>query len=531
MLTLPLEPTDDRADPIFRDEAGCRRWLAQLQLTNLQQAHDKLLSQINELNRCPMRAQERLNTLELLRETIEHLQAELAKKIADKPLPLNESEFKVLQCIVQLWAALTTGYQRCLQSQISGEFYGDAALLCQRCLHYTGLQILEYRRTGYEFDSRLWRQLHELYAHAEQQDCHQTEVADRVAGNSSSCTASYCKTLLACFANPAQMTRWQFLQMDRWLALWRNATTLDDSCSKSKNDAQPLAVDLSGATGLQQADALPHHRAMRYLAMVPISKLLRVKTVLLQQGQTPQQVGLGDHLNSGSCLELLTFLHHIWCDGGHQRSVARRPSTLATELCYKPDGIFAHMTGAPFKNGGLNDLAVKQIQTLGYAQAGRDLAEMGYPLEKWQINNESIMGAGLTRAEGGDTRVRCRQLISHHPENSPFFMLGAIVWARVAQPGKLQMGIRYLHGRPVAVRIHVPSINPSVSSIYAPAFLLPELASIKTPASLIVPRDWFEARRIIEIAYPNGETLTVKMDFSVERGLDYERVGFTRIED
>ncbi|MFA6921478.1 MAG: hypothetical protein WC216_06510 [Gallionella sp.] len=529
MLTLPLDPTDDRADPIFKDAAGCGQWLAQLQLTNLQLAQGRLLAQINELNRYPMRALERLNTLELLRETVEHLQGELAKKLADKPLPLNENEFNTFQLIVQLWTAMATGYQRCLQAQISGEITGYGALLCQRCLNYSGLVILEYQRTGYELSPELWRRLHELYAHAEEQDLHQTEVADPVNNFSTSCTACYAKTLLACYANPAQMTRWQFLHMDRWLTTWSNATTLDDSYSKSRNDAQPLAIDLSGSRGLQPTEGLPHHHALRYLAMVPISKLLRVKTILLQQGQTPSQAGLGEHSDTGACLELLAFLHQIWCENRHKRTTARRPSTLTTELCCKPDTIYAHLTGTPFKDSGIGELAIKQIQTLGYAQAGKNLAEMGYPLEKWRIQNESIMGAGLSRIDDTGASLRCRQLIAHRPENSPYFMLGTIAWARVSQNGKLQTGVRYLPGRAVAVRIHVLSINPSVSTIYAPAFVLPELPSIKTPASLIVPRDWFEARRVIEIAYPNDEVQTVKMGFSVERGLDYERISFTTL--
>ncbi len=86
MLTLPLEPTDDRADPIFKDAAGCAKWLGQLQLTNLQLAHSLLYTQLGELNRYPMRGLERLNTLELLRETVGYVQDDYAKKLIAKPL-------------------------------------------------------------------------------------------------------------------------------------------------------------------------------------------------------------------------------------------------------------------------------------------------------------------------------------------------------------------------------------------------------------------------------------------------------------
>jgi hypothetical protein len=74
MLTLPLEPTDDRANPIFKDAASCNAWLAQFQLTNLQQAQSQLTTQLGELNRYPMQGLERFRTLEALRETIDHVQ-------------------------------------------------------------------------------------------------------------------------------------------------------------------------------------------------------------------------------------------------------------------------------------------------------------------------------------------------------------------------------------------------------------------------------------------------------------------------
>ena len=520
MLTLPLEPTDDRADPIFRDAAGCERWLSQLQLTNLQQAQGRLLSQLIELNACPMRAADRLAILEQLRETVEHVQTEFARKLAD-------TELNALHLIARLWAAMNTGYQRCLQAQMSGEIADRGALLCQRCLHYGSLELLEYLRAGYQPAPALWRTLHALYAHAEAQDWHQAEVGDPLSAQAASCTASYAKTLLCAYANPAQLSRWQYLQMVRWLATWSGVVTVEDSYTKNKSDAQPLAIDLSGASGLQQTEGLQHHAAMRYLAMVPISKLLRVKTILLQQGQTPQQVGLGEHTDGAACLDLLNHLHRIWCDNGHKRLAARRAAGLATELGSGLDGIFAHLTGTPFKGTGLDSLALKQIQTLGYAQGSRNMADLGYPLESWQILNESAVGAGLARNDEAGARFRCRQLIAHRPGNSPYFMLAAIAWVRVAQTGCLQIGLRYLPGRPEALRIHVPSINPSVASIYAPAFLLPELPAIKTPTSLIVPRDWFVPHRIIELAHTDGHVTRVEMGFSVERGLDYERISFT----
>ena len=103
MLNLPLDPTDDRAKPAFKDAVSCAKWIAQLQLTNLHQAHGVVRTQLDEFNRYPMRGLERLRTLELLRETVAHLQTDYARKLTARKLPLNEEEFTILVCITALW--------------------------------------------------------------------------------------------------------------------------------------------------------------------------------------------------------------------------------------------------------------------------------------------------------------------------------------------------------------------------------------------------------------------------------------------
>ncbi len=505
MLTLPLEPTDDRANPIFKDAVGCAQWLSQLQLTNLQQAHSKLLTQINEFNRYPMRGLERLNTLELLRDAAGYVQDELVKKLTAKPLPLNESELVAFLRVIQLWQAMATGYQRGLQDYISGDksLVPHGALLCQRCLFYSGMQIFEHLRAGYEFSPKLWRQLHELYAFTEQQDIHQTAVADLPGNPPTSCLGSYVKTLLACYANPVQMTHWQVQLMDRWLSAWSASISVAGNCSLSKNDALPLAVDLSGTQGLQRVAGLPQNDALRYLAMVPLSKLLRVKTILLQQGQTPLQVGLGDQQDSQTCLEFLTVLHKRWCE--NQRSCERRQASLHTAISFSPAGIYAQLTGQPLPPS--------------------DSTEHTQQTEGWLIINESIMGAGLVRDDLNGGRIRCEQLLALHRDKTPSCVLGATVWVKVMLNGRLQIGVRYLPGQPEAVRISASK----ASKLPAPAFLLPAMPDIRTPASLVIPSGWFEAGRVIEVLHQNGEIVVVRLGFSVEHGLDFQRVSFTAI--
>lgn len=538
MLTLPLEPTDDRADPLFKDAASCEKWLSQLQLTNLQMAHSLLLTQLDELNRYPMRGQERLDTLELLRETIGYVQDDYAKKITSKPLPLTDSELVVFVAIVQLWHALVLGYQRCLQAFIAGDalLARQGALLCQRCLLYSGLEIFEHLRIGYEFNTKLWYQLHDLYAFAEKQNFETTDVPNPLNNQTplDSCRSAYVKILLACHARPAELSRSQLRLLDHWLTQWSANVTVERSYTLSKGDAPPLTVDLASTHGPLPLDKSTHSDSMRYLAMVPLSKLLRVDTILLQQGKSPQQVGLGNQGNSNECIEFLTLLHQCWCEEHNTRFSERRPVVQHAQLCSKTENIFANLSGRAFKHPGHDSisesLARKQIEAFGRVLKNKSEQVQNkteFELETWHFENESILGARLLRKDSQGARLSYNQLVALRPGDSDIFLLGVTVWVQVLRTGQLQIGVRYLPGNVNAVTICATGLNVSAQDKYAPAFILQAVPALKIPPSMIVQRDWFKPDHIVEVMNQNAEKQHIKMGFSVERGIDYERVSFT----
>ncbi|OFZ69186.1 MAG: hypothetical protein A2V79_12835 [Betaproteobacteria bacterium RBG_16_56_24] len=539
MLNLSLEPTDDRANPLFRDASSCAKWLAQLQLTNMQLAHSHLLTQINELNRYPMPGLERLNTLEQLRETVGYVQDQYSGKLASKPLPLNESELMVLFAVVQLWHALVSGYQRCLQDYMAGDrkLAKHAALLCQRCLLYSGLEIFEHLRVGYEFDAKLWQQLHGLYAFAEERGFHSAEVADPLNSEQprSSCQGVYARVLLACHARPAELSRAQLHLLDAWLTQWSGTVTIDRNCTPGTTEAQPLALDMSSAHGLWPVKLIQHSDSMRYLEVSQLSKLLRAKIALLQQGKTPQQSDLGSQGNSRDCIDFLKFLHQCWCEE-HSRFGERPPITLEAHLCSGIEDVYAQLTGRRFKpfgrDAGINRKASEQIEVFGRVLQGdrndrNDRNEQKFQMENWHLENGSILGARLTRKDTIGGRLSYDQLVAVRPDSAETFTLGATAWARVTRAGQLQIGVRFLPGAAKAISICATGINATTMDKYAPALLLQAVPALKMPHSLIIPRNWFQRGRVIEVTLPGSGPQLAKMGLSVERGIDFERVSFT----
>ncbi len=511
-----MEPTDKRANPKFKNAATCVKWLAQMQFTNLQVAQAALRAELDDFNRFPARGLERLQTLEALRETVHHVQADYAKKLFARPLPLATAELALLAAINGLWQAMANGYLRCLQDYQAGDSHlaQFGALLCHRGLLYHGMQIIEHLRVGYDFDGQLWRQLHGLYTFAEEQGLLTALVTDELSEHErrSSCHAIYVKTLLACRAKPEELSRNQQQWMNRWLTSWAPAMVLErtyGTYAVSKGDAPTLAIDLDSAAGLQSiGPALPENGNIRYLPMVPMSKLLRVKTILLQQGQSPRQLELGEGCETFDCAELLSHLHKCWCEAPIGRSAARQAASKQTQLCYGLEGIHSYIADRTFRLPKKN---------AAFA--------LGYPEDTCEVEDESVLGARLLRAKLDSERLSANQIVACRAAGTKSFTIGVTAWVSVKRTGELHMGLRYLPGTPQAISVKSKAATPEAPSVQA-ALLLPAMAELNIPSSLIIPRNVFQAGATLEVTFPDGKKMNAKMRFSVERGVDYERISY-----
>ncbi len=534
-----LEPTDDLAQPAFRDAASCTEWLSQLQLTNLNLAQGTLRKEIGEFNRCALRGGDRLQTMEALRETVAIVQTDFSRKLVGKKLPLADDEFMLLLALAGLWQSMEAGYLRCLQMAEAGDrqLASQRALLGHRCVHYSGQTLNEFLRAGYEPDNKWWRHFHELYAHLEARGIHQQAVTDPYSrsGQGVSCRTLYATALLMHRARLV-LSRGQWHVAERWLEQWGDsALTVEPRCSMSKGDAPPLAVDLAGEHGLfpiQQATAAA---SMRFLAMVPLSKQIRVKTILLQQGQTPQQAGLGGETSSKECIALLGELHRCWCEA-RAESLADAPRTEAAtvQLCAGLENAYAFIARKPFKPvkdaARAKQDAQKQIETFGRVldETGQHtLTELGFVPEEWQVEENGLLHARLLRKANAGERLAANQLVSVVSADGAALKLGVIGMVSVTRHHHLYITVHFLPGQPQALVVRGNAEEGSLLlSGSAPALLLPALEKLKIPASLILPRDWFHAERKLEFTLPDHSKQSIVLGFSVTKGSDYERVSF-----
>jgi hypothetical protein len=523
VFTGKLPTAEAQAAGAFANAAACEQWLAQLQLSDIRAAHLALLREVTQLNHSAIVPSERLKILERLTETVAHVQAESAKRLVGRPLPLADAEAAALKGITGLWAQMVTGYRHVLEKAAgNAELAAQRPLLTQRCLRYTGAQIIDFLRMRYEIPGDQWPQLHAVFAYAEAQRFAEAGVPEP-NGGTSSCRGVYVETLLVCHANPYEMTPKQLEITQRWLRGWCANVAVNLSPKHGDDGVPCLAVYLKGQAGLQSLKQVTVSEATRYLDLSDLSKILRVKQILLQQGQSPDQLGLGRDCEQPSCGQLLTQLHKVWCEGVPVRSFERRQTVSQAQVAFGLGGVWQFIAGKAFTQPG-------QKRRPGGAPAwgGAPAAKAGaQPIkeETWAVKDESVVGMRLEREVDGE-RLVINQLVALKITTATWHLLGVVRWLVVGRTGALQAGLRTLPGapKPVAVRPAGPAIPPSEP--WVEALFLPEVPSLKLPGSLILPKGLYQPHGLLEL-HRDEAARKVKLNLLVERGVDYDRVSFS----
>src|SRR4051812_3410833 len=117
---MQLPELSPKAAPEFIDPASSKAWLENVPLANVAAAQRDLLTQVEEFNRFPTSAANRLAVLETLREAVNFVQVEQAKRFTNRALPMAEAEAAAFEDTADLWEEMRIGYLRCFEAALDG---------------------------------------------------------------------------------------------------------------------------------------------------------------------------------------------------------------------------------------------------------------------------------------------------------------------------------------------------------------------------------------------------------------------------
>lgn len=524
---LPIDTADAHA---------CTTLIAALPLTNAREAHQTLIMLLTGLSHRPPPAAAYLDVLETARAPLAYLQDEIAQRYASKPLPPTPAEGEAFRQVLSLWQAMARAYAQVAQLGAGDpQIQNTLALICQRCVHYAGKVILEFFRARRDPSPGAWIDLHGYFATAEEWRIDKSAVPEPLneVSKSQSAAEAYVAILLVDLASPYSRSAHEFSWLCRWARRFAPLTVVRTLAEQVETRA--FGVDLMRDASTRPLDLLPRSASVRWFDTRGLSPQIQDLLARLKERENPAELGLGSDCPATVASRLLLQLYKPWCLNATPRRFQRRGANGTAQTCLGFESIHYHVSGTEFNQpehvriysrGDMERIWTFRDQLDPTRLSVRtSQMEIGYPLERWEVLNQSVSGFRLQRGEAG-ARIEHGQLFCLKPPDGEHFLLAQVSW-NLMQKDDLLIGIHVLPGVPQAIAVRATGLKVSPSERYERAFLLPAVPALNEAVSLVLPRGWFQAERVIEIH--TDRQIKLKLIELLSQGPDFERITFSRL--
>lgn len=490
-------------------------WIEELPMMNLGETSRRLYQLIQELNRVKLDPKTRFALLELLRPPMEHIFNALSKHFLNQSVVLAERERKVLNLAQSIQANMATGYKICVvhacQKLRDKELKHIATVGIHRAISSLTLSLCRCLQLYFQPPKGLWLELHQLYRLATYHSLDNKEVKDKQLKLVESFTISeaYARALTLAGCRPNQLRQNEITMAYDALEEWCGYIDV----SNDKENAI-FVIDPTRDLGPQYLNRAPANaEACLYLH----SKELVEK---LQQAESGASgLTIPDKMTPG----LINHLSHSWGTSA-ERSFRRTECKIPVKLCLGLSALHHFISdGASFRQQltGGKKIAVSGIdidsQTSkliedawdnaldgGSHSMASDIITDDIDLDEIQqmlieeeekpedfvdfatfAINSSPGGYCLQWTQDVPPNLRTGEIIGIR-ESGQKWRVGVIRWVKQLAGTGAQFGIELLSPSAEAVGARV-ILKTGEKSQYQRCLLLPELAAIGQPATLITP--------------------------------------------
>lgn len=515
------------------DLASGMAFLSRLPVTNPTVAHPSLAEFIESLIEAPPPFQVFVQLLEHSRIALDKLQEELARAFLGKAVPLGETEENAFQQVVRGWHRMARAYARCAQldNGTDPEHSTRVATILQRCIRYSGLSIIEHFRVRRELPAGLWLDFFGYYDSAEEWEIANLPVFEPFdrSRQTSNCATELVSVLLVELAGPYSYSVRDIELVVGWARLWSH---LVEVVPLGSNEIGPLySIDLLKDSGIRLQRHETHSATARRLDTQQLATQVDSVRHQLAQKISPSRLGLGECLNS-EARTLLDELSRPWAQIASPRRFRRRPAQGEALVASGFDNLHYLIAGKDFTQPESGSVYSRKEYDMLFAFRHRvdptqqyfvDRGIRDVPADMWEVINQSAAGFRLIRRAAGQ-RVLHKQLIAVRPPESDRFVLAQAHWLMQQRDHSLVAGIEVLPGTPEAISVR-PAANAGANhERFVVSFLLPEVATMNSSTSLLIPAGLFQNGRVLEM-----HTTTiwrVRLTGLIQRGADFEQVSY-----
>ena len=511
--------------------------IARIPLANPQLAIGDLARFLDSLLVSPPDTSTYFQLLEHARLPVTFVAEELAKRYLNKPIPLGDVEERFFRQVVQLWLKAAQAYAHCAERSSSDEEavpVDRLAALLHRCIHFTGMAILEHQRARREVPWGLWLDLHGYYGTSEEMHVSTHAIPDILESHTCNthCAAAYIAFVLSDMAGSYSLSVRDQTLVRRWAVAWSALVGIHPAVPGEA--LPPFVIDLMQDVALRPISECLRTDQLRRLETSRLAIQISHIRQQLKQRILPSQLALGDDCTPHQCARLLEHLARQWSQARAARKYRRHATSGITRICTGFEEMHYFIAGKEFQQPeNVRIYSRREFENLfsfrfqenpqEALQFQQEKLAATYRTDTWEVVNQSANGFRLVRSVSGRKMVH-GQLLALCPHDGERFLLAQATWLMQENKGGLIAGIRALPGLPLAICARQVDLAGEPSELYQRAFLLPALESVGADQSLVVPPGWFKPGRAIEI-FTDG-AWRVRLKQILDSGPDFERVGF-----
>ena len=502
-------PTKESFD--FRS-ASVEQWVETLPVGNVGETARLVYGALHDVNRLDISWKERQRFLEQLRAPISYVQESLVKRYTGMSFPLPPKTQRIAALAQTLYLEMALGYKTAIEEMLGSSFLrrDNKALaeLIHRAIRYLSHAILTSYQTYAPHPLNSWFELHMLFLHAEYKKLHQTPIRDSENKElpESSIARAYKQLLLLALASPYRLRQGEAESIYNALGRWAGHAHIIPYNNPSASEA--LFVVHMDSDEAPDYQAFNHRDCNTELCRLVDTRQLShiLQEELTYQEQQRKVVTLGS--------ELLLRLIRSWgvapkrqfnrSERSAQLEVVVGTSMLhqalahesGDESLYSKRATYESKTVAgvsqPTSEDVWNIFSSKKIRK-GYDEYEKQQKEPQpkpapkLAIQTWNIRNESAGGYRLCLDDGQGAKVQVGELLGlRTPGSGNQWEIGAIRWIRQPADGGLEIGVQVLapQAQPVLVRNEKAG---GKAAEYQYALLLPAIATIAHPASIVTP--------------------------------------------
>lgn len=523
-LSIPL-PEQSANLTVETRPRQVQEWLDALPFANLGETSRKLRDALASVNRFKLNEEARLKLLEIYRATIYQVLPDLESLFSGKPLPLPEKSKQTANVSRELLVELANGYKIVLSEYLNRRmaFGGGKQLpiVIQRAMESLSKILTVCYETYGPTPAGVWSEMHQLYRYALHHNI-QDESVD-ANGDATSINITYKQALLLALADPYRLMHGEVHKILDYLAQFSERAQLVPIgpaqgtaglfLVRLDSDKPPKALS-HNSTGLDPATDI-------ILNTIELARLLHQQILNPDSDLTVHQFKATRSAKDPGYVDLMKRLLKHW--GIAPKRVFNRVETgMQLQICSGIRAVHYFLNGEkPFIAD--NPASDDDIH-VDASESGSPQAQQSYSAATWTVLNESAGGLALRKEPDSPAEMRVGEIIGVKAEDSETWAVGVVRWVHSKNGNDLELGAQMLAPKATPISL-IPSIGVA-NERTSPALLLPEIAALKQPPTLIAGRGLFQRERELVLEQATGSPMHVRASALVEFSAHFDMFHF-----